>query len=87
MRIFDSNKVVHATCTAGASFWNVTECKGPDGCVYIVQRHCEHEMSAIVAEFATKRKAINYAEKKYRTDYEKEVGRLEDWKLWRESLV
>ena len=83
MKRFTTNKVVHATYSAGETFWNVTECKGNDGCVYIVMKHTNYFIPQIEAEFDTKKSAIRFAEDSYKTQYDVEKARTERMNEWK----
>ena len=84
MAIFSSNKVVHATYSAGETFWNVTECKGNEGKVFIVQKHTNYDITKIEAEFKTKKAAIDYCKKAYDRQYDTEVKKSEWLYKWAE---
>ena len=75
MAIYNSSMVVHATYSAGETFWNVTECRNEKDRVFIVQKHTNYDIPRIEAEFKTKQSAIDYCKEVYRSLYDIEKER------------
>lgn len=77
MKYFSSNRVVHATTSAGDTCWTVTECRGPQGTVYLVTKHTNYDIPMTVAMFATRKSAVAYSGKCLENGYETEKARSE----------